>query len=107
MLYAITNPVLGTAGTGSGGEILGKIISAAVGLFVVIGFITAFLYLILGASNWITAAGDKSKLEKAQQQITQAIIGLIILVSVFALMTTLGQFLGIGFPDLTLPTVSG
>jgi uncharacterized MnhB-related membrane protein len=106
MMFQITNPVLPFAGSGDGAEILGRIISAAVGFFIVIGFIMAFLYLVLGASNWITAAGDKTKLEKAQQQITQALIGLIILVSVFAIAKMLGEFTGIGFPNLTLPTVA-
>lgn len=105
MIFQIVNPVLPHAGSGDGAEILGRIISAAVGFFIVVGFIMAFLYLVLGASNWITAAGDKSKLEKAQQQITQALVGLVILVSVFALARVAGQFTGIGFPTMTLPTV--
>ena len=105
-MFAIINPVLPPV-TGSGpGELgLGFIISATVGLFLLIGSISALIYIMMGALNWITASGDKSKLEKAQQQITQAIVGLILLASSWAIMLLLGQFTGIGFPTLKIPTI--
>jgi hypothetical protein len=99
----IRNPVLDTAGSGPGEPILGNLISAVLGFIVVIGFIVAFLYLILGAMNWISSAGDKSKLETARIQITQALVGLIILVAVWGIMRVVGSFLGIGFPTLVFP----
>jgi len=105
-MLAIVNPVLPGLGSLPGEVVLGNIISAVAGLFLVGGSITAFLYLLLGALNWITAAGDKTKLEKAQHEITQAIIGLIILVSVWALMLVIGKFTGIGFPTILIPTVN-
>ncbi|MDD4412120.1 MAG: hypothetical protein PHR00_00485 [Patescibacteria group bacterium] len=45
-----------------------------------------FLALALYAGyNWMTAQGDKAKVDKAQKILTAAIIGLIIIVAVYAL----------------------
>lgn len=105
-LFAITNPVLpAVTGAGTGEIALGNIISAVLGLFLLVGTIAALIYIMLGALSWITAAGDKTKLEKAQSQITQAIVGIILLASVWAIMLLVGQFTGIGFPTFTIPTV--
>jgi len=105
-MFAITNPVLPFAPTVSGGEMVGKIISAAIGMFLIFGFIIAFFHLLFGAFTWITASGDKSSLESAQNRITQAIIGLIIMFAVWAVMVLLGNFLGIKFPNFNLPSIS-
>lgn len=105
-LFQITNPVLpGVTGAGTGEAALGSIIGAVVGIMTLIGAIAALIYLLLGALSWITSAGDKTKLEKAQQQITQALVGLILLVSVWAIMLLVGQFTGLGFPNLIIPRI--
>lgn len=45
-----------------------------------------FLALALYAGyNWMTAQGDKAKVDKAQKILTAAILGLIIIVAVYAL----------------------
>lgn len=102
----ITNPVLPGIGSQPGAESLGKIISAVLGIMLVVGFILAFLHLIFGAVAWITSSGDKGKLENAQSRITQAIVGLIIMAALWAIMLLVGEFTGIGFPNLQIPTVN-
>jgi len=96
----ITNPVLptgvGSGGIGAGGTIVGNIISALTGLFLVGGTIAALLFLLLGAFRWITSSGDKTKLQTAQDQITNAIIGLVVMAAAWAIMMLVGQFTGIG-----------
>ena len=104
----ITNPVIQGSGQGgkeAGGTIVGKIISATIGFLFIIGAIFAFLNLIVGGMAWISASGDKQKLENAQQRITQAIIGLVILAAAWALMTLVSAFTGIRFPNLDVPTI--
>lgn len=104
----IINPVLewgGGASGESGQEIIGNMFSAVVGMFIVVSFILAFLYLLLGAFRWITAGGDKTKLQEAQDRITQAMIGLILVASVWAIMLLVGQFIGVDFPNLPIPTL--
>jgi len=49
------------------------------------------LFLILGAITWVTSAGEKEKVTKAQEKIQAAVVGLVILVAVLALVITLEQ----------------
>lgn len=103
----IINPVIDpSVGTGPGEPIIGRVIGAVVGVFIVVGAIMALLHLLFGAVKWITAGGDKTQMENARERITQAIIGLIILASVWALMVFIGSFLGLNFPNFTLPGIA-
>ncbi len=54
-----------------------------------------FMYLIWGAISWITAGGDKGKVEQARNRMTQSIVGMIVLASAVALFIVLQQFLNI------------
>jgi hypothetical protein len=110
-LAQIVNPVLpGSLGSGSneqGTTAIGTIIGNILGIFLIFAFIMAFLYLLLGGFDWITSGGDKSKLESARNKITNALIGLIVVAATWAVMSLVGQFVGISFPDLPFPTMGG
>lgn len=110
MLAQITNPVLPPSlggGTNpdvqSGGTALGKLISNFVGALFIAGFLLAFIQLILGAYHWISSGGDKQELEKSRSQITNAIMGLIIVAAVYALMSLVARFFGLELTNLTFP----
>lgn len=108
-LAQITNPVLpsnlGSGGSSAGPPAVGSLITGFIGAFIIFCFIMAFVYLMLGGFNWITSGGDKAKLESARDQITNAIIGLIIVGASWAIMMMVGSFLGINFPDFMFPIV--
>lgn len=95
----------GGGGADQGITNIGRLIAALMGIFLVIAFIFAMLYLILGGLNWITAGGDKTKLQTARDKITQAIVGLIIVAAVYAIMILIGTFIGIDFPSIPVPTI--
>ena len=62
-------------------EYIGNIISVFLGLLGVV-----FVLLIVYAGyNWMTAAGKAEKVEKAQHTIKVAIIGIIIIIGVYAM----------------------
>jgi hypothetical protein len=42
----------------------------------------------------MTAAGDKAKLTEAQQRLTNAFIGLVVIISGWAILALAGQFFG-------------
>lgn len=70
-------------------KILGTGISVGLSLLGVI-----FIILILLAGyNWMTAAGDQEKISKAQHTIRSAIIGLLIIVSAFAIWMFISQMI--------------
>lgn len=72
---------------------LGSIIGSVVNATIVIGALAAFMYLVLGGFQWITAGGDPKKTEEAQKKITNAVIGLVIIVAAWAIMNVVTQFL--------------
>ena len=107
----INNPVIGDLGqndpTVSSG---GKFIEYTVYLWrasITIGSLAVIAYFLLGAFNWITSGGDKSKVETARNQMTHAIIGLVLLVSSFVLLSFLSKLLFGGEFDLLQLTIPG
>ena len=113
LLAQIRNPVLPAViggGTGtdsylSGGSALGTLISHVVGGLLVAGFLLSFVFLLMGGFTWITSAGDKTKLEKARDEITNAIVGIIIVAASYALATLIAKFFGLDLHNLTIPTI--
>ena len=91
MLY-VTIP-LGTSltdiayGMGSLGDLIGNV----AGFGIVLGAVFCLLWLLLGGISWITSSGDKAKLEQARDQITQALVGLAIVMSVWGLWLLITQ----------------
>ena len=90
---------------------LPEIITFLVRIFFTISGLAALLYLLLGAFSWITSAGNKENVQKAQEKIQAAIIGLLLIVVVLAIGVTLEQFvfnkeicLGISCP-ITIPSL--
>jgi hypothetical protein len=78
---------------------LPMIIARFVQIFFGILGVIAICLLIYGGFIWMTAAGDPDKVNKAKQIITNAVIGLIIIFSAFAIATFIMSILrGISGP---------
>lgn len=107
---AIENPVIGDLGTSDGVDDGSKFINYTVYLWRVsinLGALAVIVFFILGAFEWITAGSDSKKTETARSRMTNAIIGLIILVSSFTLLSFISKiFFGENFDllKLTFPT---
>lgn len=89
----------------SGTTFLQNILQLGIKLGFVIGAIIFFFMLISGGIKWISSAGDKTRLEGAQKQITHALIGLAILLSIFAIIRLLDYIFGINLLQINLPTL--
>ncbi|OGY27603.1 MAG: hypothetical protein A2802_00905 [Candidatus Woykebacteria bacterium RIFCSPHIGHO2_01_FULL_43_29] len=57
-----------------------------------IGF---FLYLLFGGLRWMTSGGDKVATQAARETITSALIGLLIVLSVYAIIRVLEAAFGL------------
>lgn len=84
-----------TQGNFFGYKCIGHLVSniAAAG-FIVAGVIT-FLYLVWGGIDYLTAGGDKGKIENSQKRISSAIIGLAIVASSWAIYQIILVFFGV------------
>jgi len=98
----ITNPALGQIKTKTGDNFFSGLIPALVGLAFVIGALIFFFTLVFGAITWISSGGDKTKLESARSQITNAIVGFVILLVTFAIVQMLEKFFNINILSLDI-----
>jgi hypothetical protein len=97
---SITNPALGPSLQGisaGGGGILffQALIPSLIGLSFVIGSIIFFFMLLIGAIQWISSGGDKAAVESARARVAQALVGVIVLFSAFAIVKVVEEFFGI------------
>ncbi len=72
-----------------------KLISNVLVVLTLVGGIAFILYFLLGGLNWITAGGDKGKIEKAKGMMTNGAIGLIVIAVSYAIIWIVGKALGI------------
>ena len=91
---------------------LGKFIAFGINVFILIAGMFLLIYLLLGAFDWITSGGDKEKVQKAQNKITNALIGMVLIFVVLAVFIAFaGNSLGIIKPndsggfDIKIPTL--
>lgn len=91
---------------------LGKFIGFGINMFILIAGMFLILYLLMGAFDWIVSGGEKEKIVKAQNKITNALIGMLLIFVVLTVFNVLaGNILGIIRPnesggfDIKLPTL--
>ena len=82
----------------------GGIISGAISLVLILVALVFFFILVIGGLKWITSGGDEKKVAAARAQITNALIGLVIVFAAWAIMSLLGTVFGINLTSLTIPT---
>ncbi len=71
------------------------IISQMIGLATILAGLMFLVYFIVAALNWISSGGESAKVIKAREQITQGVIGLIVLISAYIMIGLVGSILGL------------
>ena len=83
-------------------------VSGAISLVLVVVSLIFFFILVIGGLKWITSGGDEKKVAAARAQITNALIGLVIVFAAWAIMNLIGTVFGIKLLEtLTFPTFTG
>lgn len=86
---------------------IGSIVSFLVAFIIVVAFLAALFYIVLGAFQWITSGGDKAKVDSARNHIIAAILGLIIIALSFVIINVVISALGLGsLTSLRIPKLS-
>lgn len=98
------DPNLGTdSKAASDGTIFSKYLLVIWQALISIGALAVLLNFVLGAINWITAGGDEGKIKKAREQITNAIIGMVILAGSYVLISYIGRLFGLNLLKFSIP----
>ncbi len=99
----IGNPALGgSLQSKSGIGFFQDLVPRMIGLAFVVGALVFFFIMIVSAIQWITSGGDKAAVEGARGKITNAIVGIVILLSTFALLKVIEDFFGINILALDI-----
>jgi len=104
---AITNPVIDELGAdaeeAASGALFTSYFLRVWNGVLTIGALMVIIYFVWGSIEWITAGGDSSKIQKARDKMIQSIIGLILLVTSFAIIGFISTtFFGANFEILNL-----
>lgn len=82
-----------------------SLISGVIRLVVVVAAIIFFFVLVIGGIRWIASGGDKTQTENARNQITAALVGLVIVFAAWAILALIKVFFGVDIFTLTIPSV--
>lgn len=80
------------------------IIQGLVGFVLIIAALIFFFMLVFGGIRWIASGGDKAQTEAARNQITAALVGLVIVFAAWAIVQLIGTFFNVELLDITIPT---
>lgn len=90
---------LGPFGDNPGDGITGitKMVSSIIGLMTIAAGIWFLFQVLVGGFNWISAGGDKAKLQSSKDRITNSLVGIVVVVAAWAITALVGTFLGVDF----------
>jgi len=75
---------------------IGVFVTKGISAILIVASVATFAYLVWGGIQWITSGGTKDKIQEAKDKITNAIIGLAIVASAWAVYLLIDYFFGIG-----------
>lgn len=82
------------------------LLSRILNILLLLGAVAALVFLIIGGFKWITAGGDKTKVEAARNTIVGAIIGLVVVfLSFFVINFVFKLLTGNDIGSFTLPAL--
>lgn len=82
-----------------------SLISAFVLIVLLVSSILFFFNLLFGGIKWILSGGRKEKVDEAKSQIVNALIGLVIVFSAFAIVNLLSTFFGVDLFVFNIPNI--
>lgn len=90
--FGLENRAIGYEPSGTG---LNALISNIIGAATAVAGIAMLGYLIFGAISWLTAGGNEERIEKAQKSITNAVIGLVLVILATSIAAIIGVLTGV------------
>lgn len=81
---------------------IGGIVSGLIRLILIVASLVFFFILVAGGIRWIASGGDKAQTETARNQITAALVGLVIVFAAWAIVQLIKTFFGVDIFTLEL-----
>lgn len=72
-----------------------NVVSTIFTIFFVVGVVYFIWYFIMGGFHFIDSQGDAKRYEQARQEVTNAVLGLFVVFSVFVVIKLIGVVFGV------------
>lgn len=72
-----------------------QLVSKTIGFLTIIAILWFILQIIFASYSWITSGSDPKAVSAAQQKISQAIVGLIVVFAALVIVGAIGYLLGV------------
>lgn len=72
-----------------------KFLSNFIGFLTTLAGLMFLMYFIFAGLAWINSGGDKGKVEQARTQMTQAAVGLVVIIAAYGIVGVVGRVLGL------------
>lgn len=86
-------------------ELFSSVLRVVIQSLFIGGFILFTVYFILGAYQWITSSGDQKALEKARNSVIHAIVGMVVMLALFAILSLFESVFGISILQIDLTRI--
>ena len=83
---------------------LESLFGSVVGAIVALAGVALFIMLVIGGFRFLFSGGDQKQLDAARGTITNAIIGLVVIVTAYLILSTIKVFTGVDVTTFTIPT---
>lgn len=101
-LYAVCNPIIEPGCIDKGSKIAespidytNNVIQTIITIFIMVGVIYFIWHVVMSAYHMISSQGDPKKWEEAQKSLTYAIVGIVVVLSIFIILRFIGIVFGI------------
>jgi len=78
-----------------GANVGGKIISVGIATLFIVAILLALLFLLWGGIDWIMSEGDKNKVHAAREKIVYSIVGIVVVLLSFFIVSLVSGVLGV------------
>ena len=85
-------------------QCLEPIFTSAVRALTALVGVAVFIMFVVGGFNFLFSGGDQKKLEKARGTLTNAIIGVVVIVAAYLILLTIKAITGVDVTQFTIPT---
>jgi hypothetical protein len=81
-----------------------NMISSAVNFVLIVASVLFVFNFLIGGIKFMLSGGNREKLDSAKRQLLNAILGIIIIFSSWAVLGFIGEFFGVDFSTFQIPT---
>jgi hypothetical protein len=88
-------PTAASANSEKVGGAVNTVISSLIGFLTILSGLWFLFQFIIAGYQWISSGGDKHNVQAAREKITNAILGLVIVISAWIIVGLLGKLMGL------------